>query len=56
MLHPYGSSDTTTAWKKFYFILSNRSDFYIIDDLVHTFVYLKTVSVLELSFLKIGQI
>ena len=42
MVHPYGSIDTTAAWKKSRFILSDRSDFHIIDSLsmaVHAFVW-----------------
>ena len=41
VVHPYGSIDTTAAWKKLRFILSVRSDFHIIDSLliaVHAFV------------------
>ena len=38
--HPYSSIDTTTAWKKFCFNLSHRSDFHMINYwliAVHTF-------------------
>ena len=41
VVHPYSSTDTATAWKKFPYILSERSDFYMFDNLsiaVHTFV------------------
>ena len=41
VVHPYSSIDTTAAWKKLRFILSVRSDFYMIDSLsiaVHSFV------------------
>ena len=41
MVHPWGSIDITTAWKKSRFILSNRSDFHMIDGIliaVHFFV------------------
>ena len=40
VVHPYSSIDTTTAWKKTHSILSDRSVFLMIDDLliaVHTF-------------------
>ena len=33
MVHSYNSIDTVTAWKKYNFILSERSDFYMIDNL-----------------------
>ena len=33
VVHPYGSIDTATAWKKSCLILSERSDFYMIDNL-----------------------
>ena len=33
MVDPQSSTDTTSAWKKSCFILSERSDFYMIDDL-----------------------
>ena len=32
MGQPYSSNDTATAWKEFRFILSERSDFYMIDN------------------------
>ena len=38
-------SNTDTAWKNFHFVLSDRSDFHMIDSLsiaVHTFYYLYT--------------
>ena len=38
--HPYSSMDTTAAWKKLHFILSDKSDFHVTDNLsiaVHTF-------------------
>ena len=41
VVHPYISIDTIAAWKKVRFILSVRSDFYMIDSLsivVHAFV------------------
>ncbi len=41
VVHPYGSIDTTAAWKKLRFILSVWSDFHTIDSLsiaVHAFV------------------
>ena len=40
VVHPYSRIDTTTAWKKFRFILSDRSDFHMINSLsiaVHAF-------------------
>ena len=33
MVHPYNSIDTTAAWKKLCFILSDRSDFHMINNL-----------------------
>ena len=33
VVHPYSSIHTTTTWKKSRFILSKRSDFYMIDNL-----------------------
>ncbi len=32
-MHPYSSIDTTAAWKKLRFIISDRSDFNMIDSL-----------------------
>ena len=32
-MHPYSSVDTTVAWKKLRFILSEKSDFHMIDNL-----------------------
>ena len=32
VVHPYDSMDTAAVWKKFRFILSDRSDFYMIDN------------------------
>ena len=32
-VHPCGSLDTTAVWKKSLFILSDRSDFHMIDSL-----------------------
>ena len=46
-MHPYSSIDATAAWKKLRFILSVRSDFHIIDNLliaVHAFVNLVSIS------------
>ena len=40
VVQPYSSTDTATAWKKFRFILSIKSDFYMINDqsiAVHAF-------------------
>ena len=40
VVSPYSSTDIVTAWKKFRFILSERSDFHMIDNLgiaVHSF-------------------
>ena len=53
--HPYNRIDTTTAWKKPRFILSDKSDFHMIDYLsilVHAFVscVLMTFSVDETLF------
>ena len=31
VVHPYSSIDTTAAWKKLHFILSDRSDFHMTD-------------------------
>ena len=33
MAHLYNSSNTATAWKKTLFILSERSDFHMVDNL-----------------------
>ena len=33
VVHPYSSIDTAAAWKKSFFILSDRSDFHMIDRL-----------------------
>ena len=33
VVHPYSSTNTVIAWKKSCFILSKRSDFYMIDNL-----------------------
>ena len=32
-VHPYNKIDKTPAWKKLSFILSDRSDFHVIDNL-----------------------
>ena len=32
-VHPYSSTDTAIAWKKSHFILSEKSDFHITDNL-----------------------
>ena len=32
-MHHYNSTNTVTAWKKSHFVLSDGSDFYIIDNL-----------------------
>ena len=40
LVHPYRRSDTTAAWEKMRFILSDKSDFHMIDNLliaVHVF-------------------
>ena len=40
MVHPYSRIDTTAAWEKLRFILLDKSDFHMIDNLpiaVHTF-------------------
>ena len=40
VVHPYSRIDTTAAWKKLHFILLDRSDFHMIDNLsiaAHTF-------------------
>ena len=34
-VNPYSSIDTVTAWKKSCFILSERSDFHMIDNLLY---------------------
>ena len=42
VMHPYSRIDTTVAWKKLRFILSDSSDIHMIDKLsiaVHTFAY-----------------
>ena len=31
VVHPYSYTDTTAAWKKLRFILSDRSDFHVTD-------------------------
>ena len=51
-MHPYSSIDSTAAWKKLRFILSDRSDFHMADRLsltVHAFAsrVLTSVSVDE---------
>ena len=33
VVHPYSCMDTTAAWKKFHFILSDRSDFHMTNNL-----------------------
>ena len=41
VVHPFSSWDTSTVWKKFRFISSDRSDFHMIDTVsivVHAFV------------------
>ena len=41
VVHPYSSTDTTTACKKYHFISSERSDTHMIDNLlirVHAFI------------------
>ena len=46
-MHPYSSIDATASWKKLRFILSVRSGFYIIDNLliaIHAFVNLVSMS------------
>ena len=51
VVHPYSSMNTATAWKESRFILSNRSDFHIIDILsiaVHVFTSLTPLSVDEI--------
>ena len=43
VMHPYSSIDSATTWKKSHFILMDRPDFHMIDNLsyaVHTFVRL----------------
>ena len=48
VVHPYGSINTTAAWKKLRFILSFRSDFHMTDALsiaVHAFVSRALISV-----------
>ena len=57
MVHSYSSTDTDTPWKKFCFILSDRSDFYMIDNLLiaaHTFArhMLTSLSVDEILLLR----
>ena len=52
-VHPYNSTNTFIAWKKSHFILSNSSDFHMINNLlikVHTFArcILKSLSVEEI--------
>ena len=52
-MHPYGSIDTTAAWKKLRFILSVRSDFHKIDSLsiaAHAFVSHVSMSKLPVYF------
>ena len=42
VVHPYNSMDTSTAWMRSHFILSDRSDFDMIDNLsiaVHAFTW-----------------
>ena len=41
MVQPYSIMDRATAWKKSRFILSDRLDFHMIDNLFHTFARLK---------------
>ena len=59
VVNPYSNVDTTTAWQKFRFNLSNRPDFHIIDSLsiaVHAFArhVLKSLSVDEMLLLIFG--
>ena len=37
VVHPYRRIDTTTAWKKLHFILSDNPDYYMIDSLLTEF-------------------
>ena len=42
IVHPYSCIETTAAWKKFRFILPDRSDIHMIDDLsiaIHDFAW-----------------
>ena len=34
VVHPYSQMDTTVAWKKMHLILSNRSDFHMVNNLL----------------------
>ena len=34
VVHPYSNTDTATVWKKSYFILSERPDFHMFDNLL----------------------
>ena len=52
VVHPYSSTNTATAWKKYHFVLLVKSDFHMINDLsnaVHAFAIniLTSLSVVE---------
>ena len=51
-VHPYGRIDMTTAWKKLHFILSEKFDFHMIDNLsipVHAFVICILISSVDVK-------
>ena len=57
VVNPYSSIDTATAWKKFRFILSDRSDLYMTDNLLIAFYaftrhILKSLSVDEILLMR----
>ena len=59
-VHPYSSMDTATAWKKSCFILSDRSDFHLIDNqsiAFHAFIrhMITSLSVDEMSLPRYGN-
>ena len=44
MVHPCSRNDTTVAWKKLHFILSDRSDFNMIDNLfIAVYVFISRI-------------
>ena len=56
VVHPYSRIDTTAAWKKLHFILLDKSDFHMIDNLliaVHIFTsHILIFSVNEIVLLR----
>ena len=57
MVHPYSGIDTTAAWKKLSFILSNKSDCHMVDNLLiavhaYTSCILMSLSIDEMLLLR----